>query len=76
MAKKTLTNSYRKNIDYTITKTIKPTGRGGQKREIILLTIRCFKKTFSKKVLIIYTLDIFYVDSYGKFFSKKKKTSQ
>ena len=34
----------------------------------------CFKKTFSKKVLIVYTLDIFYIDSYGKFFSKKKKT--
>jgi hypothetical protein len=43
-AKETLIKSYRKNIDYTITKTIKPTGRGGQKREIILLTIRCFKK--------------------------------
>jgi len=44
MAKKTLTNSYRKNIDYTIKKVIKPKGKGGQKREIILLTIRCFKK--------------------------------
>jgi len=43
-AKETLIKSYRKNIDYTITKTIKPAGRGGQKREIILLTIRCFKK--------------------------------
>lgn len=44
MAKKTLTNSYRKNIDYIIKKVIKPKGKGGQKREIILLTIRCFKK--------------------------------
>jgi len=44
MAKKTLTNSYRKNIDYNIKRVVKPTGKGGQKREIILLTIRCFKK--------------------------------
>jgi hypothetical protein len=42
MAKKTLTNSYRKNIDYIIKKVIKPKGKGGQNAEIILLTIRCF----------------------------------
>ena len=44
MAKKTLTNSYRKNIDYIIKKVIKPKGKGGQNAEKILLTIRCFKK--------------------------------
>ena len=44
MAKKTLLNSYRKNIDYIITKVYKPKGKGGQNAEKILLTIRCFKK--------------------------------
>lgn len=44
MAKKTLLKSYRKNIDYTITKVYKPKGKGGQNAEIILLTIRCFKQ--------------------------------
>jgi phage anti-repressor protein/predicted GIY-YIG superfamily endonuclease len=44
MAKKTLTNSYRKNIDYIIKKVIKPKGKGGHNAEKILLTIRCFKK--------------------------------
>jgi len=44
MAKKTLVKSYRTNIDYHVKKVIKPKGKGGQNREIILLTIRCFKK--------------------------------
>ena len=53
MAKKTLIKSYKKNIDYTITKVYKPKGKGGQNAEKILLTILCFKKicqlTKSKK---------------------------
>ena len=44
MAKKTLLKSYRKNIDFSIKKVVKPKGKGGQNAEIILLTIRCFKK--------------------------------
>jgi superfamily II DNA or RNA helicase/phage anti-repressor protein len=44
MAKKTLIKSYRKNIDYIIKKVVKPKGSGGHNAEIILLTIRCFKK--------------------------------
>jgi len=44
MFKKTLTKSYKIDIDYIIKKVIKPNGKGGQKREIILLTFRCFKK--------------------------------
>lgn len=51
--KETLVTSYKKNIDYEITKVIKPKGTGGQKREIIMITINCFKKicqiTRSKK---------------------------
>jgi phage anti-repressor protein len=51
--KNTLEASYTKNIDYEISKVHKPTGRGGQKREIILVTIDCFKmlcqSTKSKK---------------------------
>ena len=43
-AKETLTKSYRKNIDYSIKKVNKPIGKGGQNREKILLTVRCFKK--------------------------------
>ena len=43
-AKDTLIKSYRKNIDYIIKKVNKPEGKGGQNREIILLTIRSFKK--------------------------------
>ena len=31
MVKNTLSKSYRKNIDYKITKVIKPFGKGGQK---------------------------------------------
>ena len=42
--KKTLETSYVKNEDYTIKKAYKPHGTGGQKREIIMLTIRCFKR--------------------------------
>ena len=44
MAKKTLTKSYIKNIDYSIKKVTKLKGKGGQNKEKILLTIRCFKK--------------------------------
>lgn len=48
MAKKTLLKTYRKNIDYVIKKVTKKTtkkeGSGGHNKEIILLTIRCFKK--------------------------------
>lgn len=44
MAKKTLLRSYRKNIDFIIKKIVKTKGTGGHNREIILLTIRCFKK--------------------------------
>lgn len=44
IGKKTLLKSYRKNIDYIVKKVDKPKGKGGQNREIILLTIRCFKK--------------------------------
>jgi len=42
--KKTLLKSYIQNVDYTITKVIKPKGIGGQKREILMLSINCFKK--------------------------------
>jgi hypothetical protein len=35
-----------------------------------------FQKDFFKKVLTVYTLGVFYIDSYGKFSSEKKKTSQ
>jgi phage anti-repressor protein/predicted GIY-YIG superfamily endonuclease len=52
-AKNTLVKSYKKNIDYTIEKVNKPKGKGGQKREIIMITVNCFKKicqlTKSKK---------------------------
>ena len=44
MAKKTLTKSYRKNIDYIIKKVPKKKGSGGHNAEKILLTVRCFKK--------------------------------
>lgn len=51
--KKTLKKSYIKDVDYTITKTQKLKGRGGQKNEIIMMTIDCFKmicqSTQSKK---------------------------
>lgn len=51
--KETLKNSYTKNVDYTISKVHKPSGRGGQKKEIIILTVKCFKmicqSTHSKK---------------------------
>lgn len=43
-AKKTLIISYRKNIDYIITKIPKKKGSGGHNAEKILLTVRCFKK--------------------------------
>ena len=52
-AKTTLLKSYKKNIDYQIKKVIKKKGTGGQKREIITITVNCFKKicqlTKSKK---------------------------
>lgn len=41
--KKTLLQSYQKNIDYIIKKTPKTKSKGGQNREIILVTIDCFK---------------------------------
>ena len=43
-AKDTLTKSYKKNIDYQIKRVIKKKGTGGQKREIITITVNCFKK--------------------------------
>jgi phage anti-repressor protein/predicted GIY-YIG superfamily endonuclease len=52
-AKDTLIKSYKKGIDYEIKKVIKLKGSGGQKREIITITVNCFKKicqlTRSKK---------------------------
>ena len=52
-AKTTLLKTYKKNIDYEIKKIYKPKGKGGQKREIITITVNCFKKicqlTRSKK---------------------------
>jgi phage anti-repressor protein len=51
--KETLKKSYTIDIDYEIKKINKPTGRGGQKKEIIMLTVECFKmicqSTKSKK---------------------------
>ena len=51
--KKTLKKSYIKDIDYSISKTQKLKGTGGQKNEIIMITIDCFKmicqSTQSKK---------------------------
>lgn len=51
--KQTLQNSYIKNIDYTISRVNKPKGTGGQKREIIMMSVDCFKmvcqSTKSKK---------------------------
>ena len=43
-AKDTLVKSYKKGIDYEITKVIKLKGTGGQKKEIIKITTYCFKK--------------------------------
>ena len=43
-AKTTLLKSYKKNIDYQIKRVIKKKGTGGQKREIITITVNCFKK--------------------------------
>jgi phage anti-repressor protein/predicted GIY-YIG superfamily endonuclease len=42
--KKTLQKSYIKDVDYVITKTQKLKGIGGQKNEIIIMSINCFKK--------------------------------
>jgi phage anti-repressor protein/predicted GIY-YIG superfamily endonuclease len=42
--KETLQKSYKKNIDYEIIKVDKKKGKGGQTREIIMITINCFKK--------------------------------
>lgn len=51
--KKTLKKSYIKDVDYIINKTQKLKGIGGQKNEIIMITIDCFKmicqSTQSKK---------------------------
>jgi superfamily II DNA or RNA helicase/phage anti-repressor protein len=43
-AKTTLLKTYKKDIDYEIKKIHKPKGKGGQKREIITITVNCFKK--------------------------------
>ncbi len=51
--KQTLSSSYQKNVDYVIKKIPKTKTRGGQNKEIILVTIDCFKmicqSTKSKK---------------------------
>lgn len=41
--KNTLESSYVKDVDYSISKVHKPKGKGGQKKEIIMITIDCFK---------------------------------
>jgi phage anti-repressor protein len=43
-AKETLIKSYKKGIDYEIIKEKKSKGSGGHNNELILLTIKCFKK--------------------------------
>ena len=43
-AKNTLLKSYKKDIDYQIKRVIKKKGTGGQKKEIIMISIHCFKK--------------------------------
>ena len=51
--KKTLKKSYIKDVDYSISKVTKLKGTGGQKNEIVMMTIDCFKmicqSTQSKK---------------------------
>ena len=51
--KETLQKSYIKDVDYKISRVYKPKGTGGQKREIIMISIDCFKmicqSTKSKK---------------------------
>jgi phage anti-repressor protein/predicted GIY-YIG superfamily endonuclease len=42
--KETLIKSYKKDIDYEIKRVIKLKGIGGQKKEIIMISINCFKK--------------------------------
>jgi phage anti-repressor protein len=42
-AKETLIKTYKKNIDYEIKKIFKLKGRGGQTKEIIIISPRCFK---------------------------------
>jgi len=41
--KYTLKHSYNIDRDYEITKVNKPSGKGGQKKEIIMMSIECFK---------------------------------
>jgi len=52
-SKVTLIKTYKNDIDYKIKKIFKPNGKGGQKKEIIMISPRCFKKiclsTKSKK---------------------------
>jgi superfamily II DNA or RNA helicase/phage anti-repressor protein len=43
-AKETLIKTYIKDIDYKIKKIFKPNGIGGQKKEIIMISVSCFKK--------------------------------
>ena len=43
-AKETLIKTYIKDIDYEIKKIFKPNGTGGQKKEIIMISVSCFKK--------------------------------
>ena len=40
--KKTLKKSYIKDVDYSISKVTKLKGTGGQKNEIVMMTIDCF----------------------------------
>jgi phage anti-repressor protein len=51
--KETLQKSYIKDVDYKISRVYKPKGTGGQKKEIIMISIDCFKmicqSTKSKK---------------------------
>jgi len=51
--KETLLKSYVKDVDYNISRVHKPIGTGGQKKEIIMISIDCFKmmcqSTKSKK---------------------------
>jgi hypothetical protein len=43
-AKETLIKTYVTGIDYEVKKIFKPNGTGGQKKEIIMISPRCFKK--------------------------------
>ena len=52
--KETLIKSYKKGIDYEIKKVTKPKGTCGQKKEIIIISINCFKK-ICQLMRMIYT---------------------